>query len=72
MNDEGRQAVDLLFKSVEDNTTQINQRFYDAGIDPTLHQALIFSAAKYFEALTKLAEKPQTRQPAALPYIEKG
>lgn len=57
MSNKVRQAVEILFKSVEENSARINQRLYEVGINPTQNQALVFSAAKYFEALNKLAEQ---------------
>lgn len=57
MSNKVRQAVEILFKSVEENSARINQRLCDVGINPTQNQALVFSAAKYFEALNKLAEQ---------------
>jgi hypothetical protein len=57
MSNKVRQAVELLFKSVEENSARINKKLCDVGVNPTENQALVFSAAKYFEALTKLAEE---------------
>jgi hypothetical protein len=57
MSNKVRQAVELLFKSVEENSAKINQKLCDVGVKPTQNQALVFSAAKYFEALSKLAEE---------------
>ena len=57
MSNKIRQEVELLFKSVEENSAQINQKLRNVGINPVQNQALVFSAAKYFEALTKLAEE---------------
>jgi hypothetical protein len=57
MSNKIRQEVELLFKSVEENSAQINQKLRNVGINPVQNQALVFSAARYFEALTKLAEE---------------
>ena len=50
-------AVELLYKSIAENSAQINERLSDAGVDPRQIQALVFTAAKYYEALNKLADE---------------
>jgi hypothetical protein len=53
MTEKTRQALHSLSESIEQNTAQIEERLRRAGIEPD--PALVYSAAKYFEALNKLA-----------------
>jgi hypothetical protein len=52
-----RKTVELLYTSIEVNSADIERRLCEAGINPTEARALVFSAAKYYEALNKLADK---------------
>jgi len=50
-----RQAIVQLSKSVNENSARINQILLKNGVNPD--PAFVFTAAKYFEALSKLAEE---------------
>ncbi|HYT07145.1 MAG TPA: hypothetical protein VEL77_05800 [Rugosimonospora sp.] len=55
MSLKARRALISLSKSVRENTAQIEEKLRKAGVTPD--PALVYSAAKYFEALNKLATK---------------
>jgi hypothetical protein len=50
-----RQALNSLSKSIRENTPQIEEKLRQAGVTPD--PALVYTAAKYFEALNKLAKE---------------
>jgi hypothetical protein len=53
-----RQAVKLLYENVEKNSAEIYQKLLAAGIKPDpANEALVFTAAKYYGALNKLAKQ---------------
>ena len=52
-----RRMVELLYSSVETNSADIEKKLCKAGVNPTQVRALVFSAAKYYEALNKLADE---------------
>lgn len=54
MSKEIRQALIVLSASVRKNSRRINKKLSKAGVKPD--PALVFSAAKYFKALNKLAK----------------
>jgi hypothetical protein len=53
MNMKARRALDSLSESIQRNTAPIEEALRNAGVNPDA--ALVYSAAKYFEALNKLA-----------------
>jgi len=55
MSVKAQRALNCLSKSMRDNYIEIEEKLRKAGADPNL--ALVYSAAKYFEALNKLAEE---------------
>lgn len=55
MTTQTRRALDSLSESIQRNTPQIEEMLRKAGVNPDA--ALVYSAAKYFEALNKLAAK---------------
>lgn len=52
-----RKKLELLYNNVEVNSADIERRLIESGVDPSQVRALVFSAAKYYEALNKLAEE---------------
>ncbi len=50
-----REALLLLYKSVEKYSPQIRRKLKKAGVTPD--PALVYSAAKYYVALNKLAKE---------------
>lgn len=50
-----RRALQALSESVEQNTAYIEETLRKAGVKPDA--ALVYSTAKYFEALNKLASE---------------
>jgi hypothetical protein len=55
MSARARHALNCLSKSINENTAQIEEILRKAGVNPD--PALVYSAAKYFEALTKLSKE---------------
>ena len=55
MSPKARRALDALSKNIQRNTPQIEEKFREAGVNPD--PALVYTAAKYFEALDKLAKE---------------
>jgi len=55
MSAQARRALKCLSENVQRNTAQIEETLRKAGVSPDL--ALVYSAAKYFEALNKLASE---------------
>lgn len=55
MSWKAQQALKSLSKSIELHTPQIEATLKKAGVNPD--PALVYSAAKYFEALNRLATK---------------
>jgi len=55
MSAQARLALYRLSNSVRENSPEIEETLRRAGVNPD--PALVYSAAKYFEALNKLAEK---------------
>jgi hypothetical protein len=53
MSPKTRHALNSLAKSIRENTAQIEEKLRQAGVTPD--PALVYTAAKYFEALNKLA-----------------
>jgi len=53
MSLKARNALNSLSESIQQNTAQIEETLRRAGVNPD--PALVYSAAKYFEALNKLA-----------------
>lgn len=53
MSIKARRALQSLSKSIRENTPQIEEKLRKAGVTPD--PALVYTAAKYFEALNKLA-----------------
>ncbi|HXW18372.1 MAG TPA: hypothetical protein VEJ39_08705 [Candidatus Acidoferrales bacterium] len=53
MSYKARMALKSLSENIQRNTPQIEEAFRKAGISPD--PALVYSAAKYFEALNRLA-----------------
>jgi hypothetical protein len=53
MSPKARHALKILSKSIQDHTAQIEEKLRQAGVTPD--PALVYTAAKYFEALNKLA-----------------
>ena len=53
MSPKARHALNTLSKSIQENTAQIEAKLRRAGVTPD--PALVYTAAKYFEALNKLA-----------------
>ena len=53
MSLKARHALKTLSKSIQENTAQIEERLRQAGVTPD--PALVYTAAKYFEGLNKLA-----------------
>ena len=54
MSTRARRALGQLSKSIRENSPRINKKLCEAGIKPD--PALVFSAAKYYRALNKLAK----------------
>lgn len=50
-----RKAVEQLSKSINDNSAHIDHILRKAGVQPDL--AMVLTAAKYYEALNKLASE---------------
>ena len=48
-----RRALDTLSKSIQEHSAQVEEKLRLAGVTPD--PALVYTAAKYFEALNKLA-----------------
>jgi hypothetical protein len=55
MSLQARRALICLSDSIRQNSAQIEETLRKAGVSPD--PALVYSAAKYFEALNRLAEK---------------
>lgn len=55
MTMKARRALNSLSESIQRNTAAIEEILRKAGVDPD--PALVYSAAKYFEALNKLASE---------------
>jgi len=55
MSERVRLAIEQLSRSVTQNSAHVDETLRKAGVRPD--RALVFTAAKYFEALTKLAEE---------------
>ena len=55
MSIKAQKALKSLSESIQRNTAQIEETLKKAGINPD--PALVYSAAKYFDALNKLAEE---------------
>lgn len=55
MTAQARRALNCLSESIRENSAQIEDKLRKAGVKPD--PALVYSAAKYFEALTKLSEE---------------
>lgn len=55
MSAKERRALEKMAMTIDTNAPEINQILSDAGRG--VDQALIFTAAKYFEALNRLAEE---------------
>ena len=55
MSTKKRKALLVLCKNVEKYSPQINRKLKKAGVTPD--PALVYSAAKYFIALNKLAKE---------------
>lgn len=55
MTKQALRALNSLSESIQRNTPQIEETLRKAGINPD--PTLVYSAAKYFEALSKLATK---------------
>ena len=54
MNNQTMRALERLAKNVRKNTPLIERKLKKAGVKPD--PALVFSAAKYYQALNKLAK----------------
>ena len=52
---QARRALEELSRSIRENSPRINKKLCEAGIRPD--PALVFSAAKYYAALNKLAKE---------------
>jgi hypothetical protein len=52
-----RRAIECLFKSVEEHSPEIIRTLSAAGVSSRDARALVFSAAKYYEALDRLAQE---------------
>ncbi len=48
-----RHALDTLSKGIQEHTAEVEAKLRQAGVTPD--SALVYTAAKYFEALNKLA-----------------
>ncbi|MFZ0635671.1 MAG: hypothetical protein WA755_12660 [Candidatus Acidiferrales bacterium] len=55
MSESVRKAIEQLSINIERNSAYIDNALRKAGIEP--NAALVFSTAKYFDALNKLAEE---------------
>lgn len=55
MSYKARMALKSLSEKIQRNTAQIEETLRKAGVNPD--PALVYSAAKYFEALNKLASE---------------
>jgi hypothetical protein len=55
MSAKARLALNGFSKSILENSAQIEETLRKNGVNPD--PALVYTAAKYFEALNKLAEK---------------
>lgn len=55
MSYKARMALKSLSEQIQRNTAQIEEILRKAGVNPD--PALVYSAAKYFEALNKLASE---------------
>lgn len=55
MGYKARMALKSLSEKIQQNTAQIEETLRKAGVNPD--PALVYSAAKYFEALNKLASE---------------
>jgi hypothetical protein len=55
MGDQMRRALEETAKAVEKNTPKVEQKLLEAGVETSL--AVVYSAAKYYEALDKLAKE---------------
>ncbi len=55
MSVQQRRALEQLSRNVRENSAQINKILYKAGVRPD--PALVFSTAKYYAALNKLAKE---------------
>lgn len=55
MTMKARMALKALSESIQDNTAEVENILRKSGVD--LDPALVYSAAKYFEALNKLASE---------------
>lgn len=54
MRRETRRALVVFSSNIRKNSARINKKLSKAGVKPD--PALVFSAAKYFQALNKLAK----------------
>jgi hypothetical protein len=54
MSRRARRTLRRLSKSIRENVPQINKRLAKVGVNPD--PALVFSAAKYYRALNRLAK----------------
>jgi hypothetical protein len=55
MSAKAREAFDLAMKAIEANAPCVEKKLSDAGSNPT--EAFVYSTAKYFDALNRLAEE---------------
>ena len=55
MSHKVRHALNTLSENIQQNTPQIEEKLRLAGVDPD--PALVYTAAKYFEALNRLASE---------------
>jgi hypothetical protein len=55
MTYKARLALGVLYRSVKKNSRRINRKLSRAGVKPD--PALVFSAAKYYSALSRLAKE---------------
>ena len=55
MSERTKRALICLSKSVNENSAHIREVLRKAGVNPD--PALVYSAAKFYEALSKLAEE---------------
>jgi hypothetical protein len=55
MSAKTRRTLESMARSIEENTARINKKLSKAGVNA--NQALVFSAAKYYNALNRLAKE---------------
>lgn len=54
MSKEAKRALERLSKNVKDNSPRIERKLTKVGVNPD--PALVYSTAKYYRALNKLAK----------------